>query len=229
MEFDEVMATLEAEGSDKTRIAHARHGARAPMFGVSDGALAVLEREIKLDHDLGLALWATGNHDARMLAAKIVDADRFTVKLADSWVRDADSHLAAGAVADVVGRSPVARSRSDAWRDRKGEWAASAGWGIVARTCELEDQWSIAELRGLLRQIEGEIHGRPNRVRHEMNMVVIAIALRNAALQRQAMSAARHIGPVVVDHGETDCSTPVASEYIEKTVGYRHHKVVRSG
>jgi 3-methyladenine DNA glycosylase AlkD len=229
MKFDEVMSALEAEGSEKICIIHARHGAQPPMFGVSDGALASLEREIRLDHDLGLALWATGNHDARMLAAKVVDSGRFTVKLADSWVRDADNHLVAGAVADVVGRSPVARSRSDVWRKRKGEWVASAGWGIVARTCELEDEWSIAELRGLLRQIEEEIHDRPNRVRHEMNMVVIAIALRNAALQRQAMSAARHIGPVVVDHGETGCTTPVASEYIEKTVGYRHRKVVRSG
>jgi 3-methyladenine DNA glycosylase AlkD len=229
MNFDEVMSALEAGGSEKTRIVYARHGARSPMFGVSYATLTTLEREIKVDHELGLALWSTGNHDARMLAAKIVDSHRFTVKLADSWVREADNYLAAGVVADVVGQSPVARSRSDAWRERKGEWVASAGWGIVARTCELEDEWSIAELRGLLRQIEGEIHDRPNRVRHEMNMVVIAIALRNAALQRQAMSAARRIGPVVVDHGDTDCTTPVAVDYIEKTVGYRHRKVVRSG
>ena len=229
MEFDEVMDALEAEGSEQTCTIYARHGVQAPMFGVSYGALATLERRIRIDHELGLALWATGNHDARMLAAKIVDSDRFTARLADSWARDADSYLSAGAVADVVAQSPVGRSRSDVWRDRLGEWVASAGWGIVARTCEVEDAWSIAELRGLLRQIEEEIHDRPNRVRHEMNMVVIAIALRNAALARQAMSAARRIGPVSVDHGDTNCTTPKATEYIEKTVGYRHRRAVRSG
>ncbi len=229
MELDEVMTALKAEGTEQNRTAYARHGAHEPMFGVSHAALAALERTIKTDHELGLALWATGNHDARMLAAKVVDSDRFTAKLADSWVRDADNHLVAGAVADVVARSPVARSRSDAWRDRLGEWPASAGWGIVARTCEIEDEWTIAELRALLRQIEQEIHDRPNRVRHEMNMAVIAIALRNAALQRQAMSAARRIGTVDVDHGETNCTTPDAVEYIDKTVGYRHRRAVRSG
>jgi 3-methyladenine DNA glycosylase AlkD len=229
MELDEVMKALEAEGSEQNRKVYGRHGAQEPMFGVSHEALADLERSIKVDHELGLALWDTGNHDARMLAAKIVDPDQFAAKLADSWLRDADNYMAAGAVADVIGQSPIARSRSDVWRDRKGEWAASAGWGIVARTCEEEDEWSIADLRGLLRQIESEIHDRPNRVRHEMNMAMIAIALRNAALQRQAMSAAKQIGKVNVDHGDTNCTTPEATDYIERTVGYRQRKVIRSG
>ena len=229
MDFDEVMAALEAEGSAQNRKIFPRHGAQEPMFGVSYAALGKLEKKIKVDHELGLELWASGNHDARMLAAKIVDADEFTAKLADSWARDAVCYQTAGAVADVVAHSPVARSRCDAWRDRKGEWVASIGWGIVARTCEDEDLWSIADLRALLRQIEDEIHDRPNRVRHEMNMAMISIALRNAALQRLAMSASKRVGPVEVDHGDTSCTTPDAADYIEKTVGYRQRRTVRSG
>ena len=161
MEFDEVMAALEAEGTAQNRKIYPRHGAQEPMFGVSYAALGELEKKIKVDHDLGLALWDSGNHDARMLAAKIVDPQEFAAKLADAWARDAVCYQTAGAVADVVARSPVARNRSDVWRDRRGEWVASAGWGIVARTCEDEDLWSIADLRALLRQIEEEIHDRP--------------------------------------------------------------------
>lgn len=229
MELDEVMATLEAEGTAQNRKIYARHGAQEPMFGVSYATLGKLEKRIKCDHELGLALWDSGNHDARMLAAKVVDSGEFGAKLADRWAREAVCYQTAGAVADVVADSPVARGRSDAWRDRKGEWVASAGWGVLARTCEDEELWSIAELRELIRQIEDEIHDRPNRVRHEMNMALICIALRNAALQRLAMSAGRRIGPVDVDHGETNCSTPDACDYIEKTVGYRGRRAVRSG
>ncbi|MEZ5247264.1 MAG: DNA alkylation repair protein [Acidimicrobiales bacterium] len=229
MDFDEVMAALEAEGTAQNRKVYARHGAREPMFGVSHTALGQLEKTIRVDHELGLALWDSGNHDARMLAAKVVDPDLFTAKLADAWARDAACYQTAGAVADVVAQSPVVRSRSDVWRDRRGEWVASAGWGIVARTCEDEELWSIADLRALLRRIEDEIHDRPNRVRHEMNMAMIAIALRNAALQRLAMSAAKRVGPVEVDHGDTNCTTPDACDYIDKTVGYRQRRTVRSG
>lgn len=228
MELDAVMATLEAEGTAQNRKVYARHGACEPLFGVSHGALGKLERAIKTDHELGLALWETGNHDARMLAAKVVDPAEFGAKLADRWAREAVCYQTAGAVADVIAESPVARSRSDVWRDRKGEWVASAGWGVVARTCEDEDLWSIADLRALVRQIEDEIHDRPNRVRHEMTMALICIALRNAALQRLAISAARRIGPVDVDHGETSCTTPDAVDYIERTVGYRQRRAVRS-
>lgn len=229
MNFDEVMSALEAEGTDQNRKIYPRHGAQEPMFGVSYAVLGELEKRIKVDHELGISLWDSGNHDARMLAAKIVDPDQFTSKLADAWSRDAVCYQTAGAVADVVAKSTVARSRADTWRDRKGEWVASAGWGIVARTCEDEDLWSIADLRALLRQVEEEIHDRPNRVRHEMNMAVISIALRNAALQRLAASAAKRIGPVQVDHGDTSCTTPDAGDYIEKTVGYRQRRAVRSG
>jgi len=229
MQFAEVMAALESEGTAQNRKIYPRHGAQEPMFGVSYAALGELEKKIKTDHELGLALWDSGNHDARMLAAKVVDPAEFTPKLADSWARDAVCYQTAGAVADVVAESPVARSRADMWLDRKGEWVASAGWGIVARTCEDEDLWSIADLRGLLRQVEEEIHDRPNRVRHEMNMAVISIALRNPALQRLALSSAKRVGPVDVDHGETSCTTPDASDYIEKTVGYRQRRVVRYG
>lgn len=229
MEFAEVMSALEAEGTAQNRKIYARHGAQEPMFGVSYGELGTLEKQIKTDHELGMALWESGNHDARMLAAKIVDPSTFTAKIADAWARDAVCYQTAGAVADVIARSPVARSRCDVWRDRKGEWVASAGWGIVARTCEDEDEWTIADLRARLRQIEEEIHERPNRVRHEMNMAVICIALRNTALQRLAVSAARRIGTVDVDHGESNCTTPEAADYIEKTVGYRGRRAVRSG
>ncbi|MEM7140900.1 MAG: DNA alkylation repair protein [Actinomycetota bacterium] len=228
MDLDEVMSTLEREGTAQNRKVYARHGAQTPMFGVSYGALGKLEKTIKTDHDLGLALWDSANHDARMLAAKVVDSDAFTATLADRWARDAVCYQTAGAVADVVADSPVARGRCDAWRDRKGEWVASAGWGVLARTCEDEDLWSVADLRELIRQIEEEIHERPNRVRHEMNMALICIALRNAALQRLAMSAGRRIGHVDVDHGETNCTTPDAVDYIEKTVGYRRQRVART-
>lgn len=229
MDFDEVMAALEAAGTAQNRKIYPRHGAQEPMFGVSVAALGELEKQIKIDHELALALWDSGNHDARMLASKVADPAEFTPKLADAWARAAVCYQTAGAVADVVSRSSIARSRSDMWRDRKGEWVASAGWGLVARTCEDEDLWDIADLRGLLRQIEEEIHERPNRVRHEMTMAMIAIALRNAALQRLAASAARRVGPVEVDHGDTNCTTPDAGDYIEKTVGYRQRRVVRSG
>ncbi|HEX7343423.1 MAG TPA: DNA alkylation repair protein, partial [bacterium] len=64
--------------------------------------------------------------------------------------------------------------------------------------------------------IEREIHRSKNRVREAMNGALIAIGMRNEKLQKQAIAAARRIGKVVVDHGETGCKTPDAEAYILK-------------
>jgi len=216
-----VMAELEAAGTEQNRRIYARHGVTTPMFGVSYAVLRKLQKQIRTDHELALALWGTGNHDARVLACECVDRGRISARLADRWVRDADCYVIAGAIAGAVAASPVARSRSDAWRDRRGEWVASAGWGIVAGTAEDPDVWSVDELRDLLRQIEAEIDERPHRVRHEMNGALINIALRDGNLRRQAVATAKRIWPLEVDHGETGCKTPEPVGYIERTLAHR--------
>ena len=52
---------------------------------------------------------------------------------------------------------------------------------------------------------------------------MIAIDLR-PKLQKKAIAAAKRIGKVEVDHGETGCKTPDAASYIAKTVEYRKKK-----
>lgn len=224
MDASEVMDALEAEGSAQTRKIYARHGANEPMFGVSYAALGTLAKRVGRDHELALTLWATGNHDARQLAAKIADPEAMTVGVANDWARDADCYITAGALAGVVAVSPLARCRSDVWRDRRGEWVAAAGWGIVAHTAEDSAVWSETELIGLLDQIEGEIHDRPNRVRHEMVQVIITIGLRSANLRRRAVRVAGRVGAVSVDHGETNCTTPEPIAYIDKTLAHRERR-----
>lgn len=224
--LDEAMAALEAAGTAQNRKIYARHGASDPMFGVSYGELGALAKRFTNDHELALALFATGNHDARQLAAKIVDPAKLTVKAAEAWARAIDCYITAEAVAGVVAASPHARRRSDQWRDMRSEWIASAGWCLVAHTAE-SDIWTVAELRDLLKQIEAEIHDRPNRVRHEMNQAVITIGLRSPALRKSAIATARRIGPVVVDHGETSCTTPDAIGYIDKTVAHREAQAAK--
>jgi hypothetical protein len=77
------------------------------------------------------------------------------------------------------------------------------------------------ELRELLGRIEREIHAQKNFTKHAMNMALIAIGVRNAGLQKEALRVAKSIGKVEVDHGETSCRTPDAAEYIRKTVAHR--------
>jgi len=223
----DVMAALDAAGKEQTRRISLRHGAPEPLFGVRYAVLAQPAQQIGTDHALALGLWATGNHDARELAAKIADSTAVTRQQARRWLADAGNYMAVGSVAGVVAGSPHARALSDEWRDSPDEWTASAGWLLVAFCAERHEVFSEGELAGLLSQIEAEIHRRPNRVRHEMNQAVIAIALRSEELCSEATEAARRIGKVAVDHGKTGCKTPDAVGYIERAVAHRARRARR--
>src|SRR6185503_6701268 len=67
MSLTDVMRALEKAGSEQTRKTYTRHGAKGPMFGVSFATLGALQKRIRVDHELALELWGTGNIDARNL------------------------------------------------------------------------------------------------------------------------------------------------------------------
>ena len=227
IDFGAVMAQLEAAGTAQNRKVYVRHGAAQPLFGVSYAELNRIAKPIKTDHALASHLWASGNHDARVLALRVADPSAVDERLANGWLEDVDNYILAEGLGGLCAQSPVARSLSDVWRDSPDEWTASTGWFIVTCTAEDPEFWSVQELRVLLRQIEAEIAVRPNRVRHEMNGALIVIALRDGNLRRSVLAAAGRIGPVKVDHGQTGCKTPEVAPYVERTLAHRAKRANR--
>jgi 3-methyladenine DNA glycosylase AlkD len=219
MTCEEVMKQLEAFGSEQTRKTYKRHGVGGNVFGVSYADLGNLKKKIKIDHELANGLWATGNHDARILAAMIADPARATEDMVDAWVQDLTNHSLADEFANYVSKTAFARRKADAWSRSENEWIGRAGWALVGRlalmdTNELPDDY----FTDYLETIQRDIHTRKNRIKQAMNSTVIAIGVRNAILEQKALAAAGRIGKVLIDHGDTDCKTPDAAEYIRKTL-----------
>jgi 3-methyladenine DNA glycosylase AlkD len=180
--------------------------------------LKALKKTIKTDQPLAESLWATGNHDARILATMIADPKAIPRGVLESWSRDLDNDVLAGAVAG----SPHARELMETWVESDEEWPGSAGWSVLARLAmDPASGLSDQEYAGSLETIRTTIHGRKNRVRHAMNGALIAIGLRGPALRAKALEVAKAIGRVEVDHGETSCKTPDAAESILKAARRR--------
>ena len=59
------------------------------MFGVLTSEIGKIQKKIKRDHALALALWETGNADARVLALQIADPAKVTSADADALVKGA--------------------------------------------------------------------------------------------------------------------------------------------
>jgi len=216
MNKTEALKQLRAMGTAQYRKVYARHGVVGPSFGVSYANLGKLKKSIGVDHELARALWASGNHDARVLATMIADPEAVTATDLDTWARQLDSYPLTDAFSNLAASSPLASKRVAMWTGSKQEWESSAGWILVARLALADGALPDSVCEKHLKTIESKIHKAPNRTRYAMNGALIAIGMRSAALGKEATAAAKRIGKVEVDHGETGCKTPDAATYIQK-------------
>ncbi|MFA5683807.1 MAG: DNA alkylation repair protein [Lysobacteraceae bacterium] len=216
MSLAEAMAALEAAGSEQTRRTYARHGASEPMFGVSFATLKALRKRIGSDHELALALWDSGNFDARNLAVKIVDPARLEETELDRWAHDPSARMCSSYVAHVAAEGRHGRTCVARWLAATAEPPQIIGWKLVAALAMLDETLDETWLRQRLADIEAALHAAPNAIREAMNLALIAIGCRNAVLRTEASAAAQRIGKVEVDHGDTACKTPDALVSIDK-------------
>ena len=92
MKSEEVVKKLKSMSEPKNVEGMARYGINPNNnLGISIYNLRLFAKEIGTNHELALQLWASGIHDARLLAVFIEDPARITEEQMDSWASDFDS------------------------------------------------------------------------------------------------------------------------------------------
>ena len=219
MTAKEILATLKQLGKAQTAAIYQRHGSGKNVFGVLTSEIAKLQKKIKVDHVLAMELWRSGNAEARILALQIADPEQLTRADADRLVQEGPARFVGSYLSGLLSRSPIADETMRSWMKSKDEASRETGYGILtARLREDAETVSDADARKVLATIEKEIHRSPNWARRAMNGALISIGIYKPALRKQVLEAAKRIGKVEVDHGETSCKTPDAAPYIEKAL-----------
>ena len=227
MNLNSALRELKRRGTAQNRKVYRRHGVGENMYGVSFADLRLLAKQIKIDHDLATQLWATGNHDAQVLATLIADPQQFDAKTLDTWVKDLGNYVITDQFAGLVARTAYWQKKAEKWHGARSEWIGRAGWNLIGQLALHEPALPNRYFESYLLEIKTGIHQQKNRVREAMNNALIAIGVRDAELQERALEIARTIGPVEIDHGETNCKTPDAAEYILRTVNHRRKKTAK--
>ena len=216
----QVMDALKKKGSAQSRKIYARHGAPVDsMFGVKVADLKVIAKQIKGQQDLACDLFATGNSDAMYLAGLVADGTQMTKKQLEDWAKAANWYMVSEyTVPWVVSESKHARALAMKWIKSKQDSIASCGWATYAAWLSVTDDedLDLDEIASLLQRIQERIHDATNRTRYTMNGFVIAVGGYVQPLLKQAQAAAKKIGKVQVEMGETECKVPDASAYIAK-------------
>ncbi|MBI3886043.1 MAG: DNA alkylation repair protein [Opitutae bacterium] len=219
MTAKEILAELEALGSDGYKRVIFNHGVKEPCYGVKISELQKIVKRIKRDYQLALDLYDTGVYDARYLAGLIADDARMTKKDLQRWVTTANcGPLCGSTVAWVAAGSAHGWELGLEWIDAKSPLVAKAGWSTLSSLVSIkaDADLDLAALKKLLQRVQKTIHQAHNDIRPTMNTFVVSVGSYVQPLTDLALQTAEKMGPVTADLGNTACQIPSAADYIRK-------------
>ncbi|HMP74690.1 MAG TPA: DNA alkylation repair protein [Kiritimatiellia bacterium] len=163
-------------------------------LGVPIPALRRLARAHRRDHALALALWATGVHEARILASLVDDPAKVTASQMDAWVREIDSWDICDQVCNnLFNRTPHAWSKAVQWSRRQPEFVRRAGYVLMATLAVHDKQATDADFEPCFDAIRRGAADDRNFVKKAVNWALRQIGKRNSALRSRAIAVARDL------------------------------------
>src|SRR6516162_8038641 len=186
---------LRALGEPRNVDGLARFGIRAKVvYGVAKPKMDELARRIGKDHQLALELWASGVHDARILAGMIDLPNEVSSEQMDRWVRDFDNwDVCDGTCCHLFVFAKPAWQKARSWAGRKAEFQKRAGFALMAYLAVHDKRSADREYARLLPIIRQEAHDDRNFVRKAVNWALRQIGKRNRRLNRAAIREAERI------------------------------------
>ena len=182
--------------------ANPRHVAGMTRFGINPtGTLGIsipilrqLAKQIGRDHALARQLWATGLHEARILAGFIAEPAKLASRQMDAWARDFDSWDVCDQVCgNLFDKTPFAYRKAVAWSRRREEFVKRAAYVLMASLAVHDkDAGNKAFAKFFPHIVRGAADDR-NFVKKAVNWALRQIGKRNRPLRRQAIGIARQI------------------------------------
>jgi len=215
--LEETLRQLESLGDPAVRAQNAKGGAGDNQFGVKRGDLRILANKIKSNHELAMALWKTGNVDAQLLAALLVDVKRLSADEMERMVKS----IAWAWVADWL-HSYVVKAHADKeelrqkWMKSTDRWTARAGWQLTAGRVAKSPEG--IDLVAMLDRIEKEMGAAAPEVQWTMNACLAEIGINFPQHRKRAIAIGEKLGVYRDYPCSKGCTSPFAPIWINEMV-----------
>jgi len=164
------------------------------LGGSSIPYLRWLAKRVGKDHELAAELWASGIHEARILAGLVDDPAQVTEEQMESWAVEFDSwDIVDGVCGSLFDRTPFAYGKAEEWSSRREEFVKRAAFALMAMLAVHDKAAPDATFEAFLPIIEREAGDPRNFVRKAVNWALRQIGKRNRALNAKAIAAAERI------------------------------------
>ena len=189
---------------------------RGDDHGVNLSHVRTLAKNLKIQHELALELWATGDTAARLLATLVCRPKLFTPDELDAMVHDIHApKLLDWFIVNIVKPGKHAEMLRLQWMDQD-NLVGRAGWTLT--TDRVIKSPEGLDLVDLLDRIEREMKTAPEPKQWSMNHCLAEIGIRNPARRQRAVAIGEKLAVLIDYPASPGCTSPYAPAWIAEMV-----------
>ena len=195
MQYSDVLERLKTLANPEAVKGMARFGINPEnTYGISIPNLRQIAKEVKTDHTLAGELWASGIHEARILAGMIDDPHMVTSEQMERWVRGFDSwDVCDQCCMNLFKKTGFAYQKAIEWSSSDAEFVKRAGFVMMACLAVGDKKADDGQFETFLPVIKKESSDNRNFVKKAVNWALRQIGKRNRYLNGRAIETAREV------------------------------------
>ena len=195
MQYNEIIQRLESLSDPEAVKGMARFGINPEnTYGVSIPNLRRIAKEAGKDHALAQELWASGIHEAKILASMVDEPKAVTEEQLEAWVKGFDSWDVCDQVCmNLFDRVPLAWQKVGDWSQREEEFVKRAAYTLIACLAWHDKEAGDDKFVALLPVIVKGATDERNFVKKAVNWALRHIGKRNPNLNKLAIKTAEEI------------------------------------
>jgi len=195
MQYDDILKRLKSLADPKAVEGMARFGINPEnTFGVSIPNLRQIAKETGKDHALAQQLWASGIHEARILASMVDDPKMVTEEQMERWVKGFDSwDVCDQCCMNLFEKTKFAYQKAVEWSSNDKEFIKRTGFVLMARLAVSDKKADDKQFEPFLPIIKRESTDNRNFVKKAVNWALRQIGKRNLNLNGKAVKTAKEI------------------------------------
>ena len=195
MTSDQIIANLNQHANAQAVESMARFGIRpAQALGISIPTLRKMAKDIGRNQALAIALWASGIHEARILASMIAEPQLVSAELMEEWVNDFDVWDVCDQVyGNLFDKTLYAYQKATEWCQQEKEFVRRAGFVMMAELAVHDKQAQDEAFVQFFPLIKRYADDERNFVKKAVNWALRQIGKRNSHLRILALECAYEI------------------------------------
>jgi 3-methyladenine DNA glycosylase AlkD len=161
-------------------------------LGIRIPALRKLSKAHRNNHELATTLWASGIHEARILASMVDDPKQVTEEQMEAWANDFDSwDLCDQVCMNLFDKHPLAYEKAVEWSKRDEEFVKRAGFVLMAVLAWHDKTADDGDFEQFFERMQVGAQDDRNFVKKAVNWALRQIGKRRPGLASRCVQLAR--------------------------------------